>query len=313
MTRAVVALLAVALAVVAIGACAGGGGSPDPQALIRDTFDSQRPIESGRLDLSFSLSASGSAALSEPVSLSLSGPFQGLGSGRLPRFALQLGLTTAGHTALAGVTSTGDRFYLELGGAWFAAPESTVTALRQGYAQATRAAGSTRSRSTFSSLGIDPGSWLTHPVRVGTVQEGGVASAHLVAGLNVQRFLADAAKLSGAGGALGLGGSAQGAGLLSPAEIPALASSVGAARVDVYTGAEDHVLRRLSLSASISTTPAARAALGGLRTGTLQLQLRFSDLGRPQSIAPPSATLPLSELTDALRHSGLAGAGSSAG
>jgi hypothetical protein len=119
------------------------------------------------------------------------------------------------------------------------------------------------------------------------------------------RFLADAQKLSGAGGSLGLGSGGQGSGLLSPAQVSALASSVRSARVDVYTGTHDHLLRRLSLRVAVSTTARARATLAGLRSATLSLVLQFADLNRPQRIAAPSNPQPVSELLPVLERLGL--------
>jgi hypothetical protein len=103
--------------------------------------------------------------------------------------------------------------------------------------------------------------------------------------------------------------------LLAPSEIPAIASSVNSTHVDVYTGQSDHLLRRLSLSASISTNAKARAALQGLRTGKLSLQLQFTNLNKPQQIVAPKNPQPLSDLQGYLQQLGLlsGGAGSSAG
>jgi len=320
--RTIVALLAAALLAVGVGACGSGSGgsSPSAVALVADTFHSHQPIDSGRLQLSLALSAQGSTLLREPVSLRVSGPFQSAGATELPRFALQLGVNAAGHTLNAGATSTGGQFFVALEGASFVAPQSTYRALQEGYAQASRTAGSAKSDSTFASLGIDPGGWLENPVRAGTAQVGGVQTVHVVANLNVGRFLADADRLSGAGGALGVTGGAQGGssgsgqngsagqgigGLFAPAQVSALAASVRSARVDVYTGAGDHLLRRLTVSAALATTPQQRAALGGLRSATLALQLQFSDLNQPQQITAPSSPKPLSELLSELQQLGL--------
>jgi hypothetical protein len=304
--------LASALAV-GLAAC-GGGGSPSAAALVRDTFRSHKPIESGQIDLSFTVSpvGGGSSRAARSFALQLQGPFQSLGPSRLPRFALALALTSAGHTLKAGATSTSGQLFIELGGAYFQAPGTTVQALQQGYAQATRTSSSAASQSTFAALGVDPGEWLAHPSVAGTVDIAGAETMHVTAALNVARFVADAEKLSGAGGALGLGTGGQGLSLLSPAGISALSGAVRSSNVDLYTGVSDHLLRRLSLTAAISTTPATRAALGGLGNANLTLVLQFAGLNQPQTIAPPSKPQPMSALLPALERLGLAlGAGTS--
>jgi hypothetical protein len=310
--RAAVAVLAVMLALAGLAPAGCGASSPSAQKLLNETFESPKPIESGQIDLSFALATSGYAALGQPVSLHLTGPFQSAGSSQLPRFALSVDISTGGHTIQAGATSTASQFFLELGGTPFVAPASAMAALRAGYAQATKTANSAKSKSSFASLGIDPGTWLEKPVNRGSSEIGGEQTTHIQAGLNVARFLADAAKLSGASGSVGLAGATPGSGLLSKAGIAALSSSVSSTRVDVYTGRDDHLLRRLSLSAKILTNAKARATLQGLSSATLSLQLQFTDLNKPQQIVAPRNPRPLSELLADLRQLGLvSGEGSS--
>lgn len=308
--RVIVALLGAMALLVGVGAC--GASSPGPQALLSETFDSKTPIESGRLDLSLTLSGSASSALKSPVSVSLSGPFQSVDPHKLPRFDLQAGLTVAGHTLHLGAVSTSSHFFIELEGTSFMAPESTVRALQEGYAHAGTPA--THTSATFSALGIDPGRWLVNPVNAGTARIDGVETLHLVASLDVARFLADASRLSSAGSALEVSarqGSATG--LISPETILALAHAVKSARVDVYTGKEDRLLRRLVLTATLSSKNGGNSTLEGLRTATLHLDLQFSDLNRPQTIIAPSNPRPISELVGVLQQLGVVPRSSSAG
>jgi hypothetical protein len=295
---------------VGLAAC-GGAGSPSAVSLVSDTFSSHKPIESGRIDLSFTLTPVGSVgapATGRPVALRVQGPFQSLGPARLPRFALALTLMSAGHTLRAGATSTSGQLFIELAGAAFRAPASIVQALQQGYAQATHTASSAASLSTFAALGVNPGEWLVHPSIAGHIDIAGTETVHLTAALDVPRFLADVKKLAGARGALGLGSATPGLGLglLSASGISALQSSVHSAKVDVYTGAHDHLLRRLAVSGAISTTPQTQAALGGLGSANLELVLQFAGLNEPQEIAPPSHPQPISQLLGALERLGSA-------
>jgi hypothetical protein len=282
--------------------------------LVSDTFTSHKPIESGRIGLTFALTPTASAgapAAGRPFQLSLQGPFQSLGPTRLPRFALALTLTSAGHALQAGATSTSGQLYLELAGTYFTAPAETVAALQHGYAQATHSSSSAASQSTFAALGVDPGEWLVRPRIAGSATIAGTQTTHVTGELDLTRFLADAEKLAGAGGALGLGGSgSSGLSLLTPAGIKALTGSLRSARVDLYTGTSDHLLRSLSLGATLATTPQTRAALGGLGGAKLALTLQFAAVNQPQAIAGPSNPQPITELLPALERLGFAlGAG----
>lgn len=294
------AALALALAVAfALAGCSGGSQGAD--TLLAETFRSHKPIESGRISLSFAVAGTGGQSLA----LRIEGPFASRGSGRLPDFALQVALSASqlagGHAVRAGLTSTGGQLYIGLAGTYFQAPAQTVQALEQGYAHATR---SSSASSAFSLLGVEPGAWLVDPRVAGSEQVGGAETTHVTAGLDTARFLADAERLSGAGEALGLGASGVSA-LLSPADLQAISGAVRSARVDVYTGAGDHLLRRISLTATLGSDAQTRAALGALSGATLTLTLQFSGLNQPQTIAAPSNTQPISGLLPALEQLGV--------
>jgi hypothetical protein len=302
--RTAVALLAIGLGACLVSACGGAPGSA--QSLLDETFSGHTQIESGNIKLSFALGAAGQSAATKPLAVRLSGPFQNAGAGKLPHFALQLQLSAAGHALQAGATSTGSALFVELAGAWFSTPESTYKALEQGYAQATKTASTAKVRSTFSSLGIEPGRWLSNPTELGTTTVAGVQTVHLTASVNIPAFLADVSKLSQAGGSLGLGSSVLGAGAgngaLSPSAITELAKSIKSAHVDVYSGQSDHLLRRLEVSATVTATPQTQALLGGLSTADIKVLLEFSELNKPQTITAPSNPQPPSQLLPALQQ-----------
>jgi len=279
--------------------------------LVSDTFRTHEPIESGRIALSFSVSSLSESGVrgSQALGLQLQGPFEGHGSGRLPSFALQLGLQAGSLTGAgglqAGLVSTGGQLYLELAGASFVAPRATMQALEQGYA---RAVGSASSRqSTFALLGAEPGQWLVDPRVVGRQDVAGVETTVIEAGLDTARFAADAEKLAGAAGAAGAAGLAGSgpAALASPGAISSLAGSLRSARVFVYTGVHDHLLHRIHLQGLVATTPQARAELGGLSRAAVAFTLQFGGLNQPQAIAAPRNPQPISQLIPALAQLGL--------
>jgi hypothetical protein len=314
--RAVVAraggALSAALLAAALGSCGGGDRSQGPQALLKDTFVSHKPVASGRIDLSLALSTSGGPPSGQDAfALHLTGPFESLGPARLPRFALKLrlrsaGLAAPGHTLRAGATSTGGQLFIELAGTPFLAPAGTVRSLQRGYAEASRSTSASGAGSSFATLGLDPRAWLAHPRIAGSARIAGVESTHIIASVNVTRLLADAQRLLGAGGQLGLASAGPGSRLLSPALAAAFSRSVRSSRANVYTGARDHLLRRLSLRVTAVPTAKARAALGALRRATFRLTLNLTGLNRGQAIVAPSNPQPPSKLIPALKRLGLA-------
>jgi hypothetical protein len=312
--RAAVALLLTIFCGCLLSACGGSSGSA--QALLDETFAGRKQIESGNVKLSFALGAGGSSGQTKPLAVTLSGPFQSEGTGKLPRFALQLQLSTAGHALQAGATATGSALFVELAGTWFSTPASTYKTIEESYAKATKNESGAKASSTFSALGIDPGRWLSNPSEAGNATVGGEPTVHLTATVNIPAFLADVTKLSQAGGELGLGAvPGGGGGSLSPSVVGELSKSIKSARVDVYTGQSDHLLRRLEVTASVAGTPQTQALLGGLSSATLTVQLELSDLNKAQSIAAPTNAEPPSQLLPALQQlvgvlEGTAGSGS---
>jgi hypothetical protein len=312
--RTAVALLLAIFCGCLLSAC--GGSSGGAQTLLDETFAGRRQIESGNVKLSFALGASGSSGSTKPLAVTLSGPFQSEGAGKLPRFALQLQLSAAGHELQAGATATGSALFVQLAGTWFSTPASTYKTIEESYAKATRNASSAKVGSTFSALGIDPARWLSDPSEVGNTTVGGEPTVHLTAAVDIPAFLADVSKLSQAGGALGLGAvPGGGGGSLSPSVIGELAKSIKSAQVNVYTGRSDHLLRRLEVTATVAGTPQTQALLGALSSATLTIQLELSDLNKAQSIAAPSNVEPPSQLLPALQQlvgvlEGTAGSGS---
>jgi hypothetical protein len=298
--RASVALLLAICGICVLSAC--GSSSGDPQALLNDTFSSPKQIESGNVNLSLSLESTGSGAAGKSLAVHLSGPFENAGAGKLPRFALQLGLTADGHSLPVGATSTGSSLYVEIAGTWFSLPQSTYTALQQSYAQATKKASSTKARSTFASIGIEPGKWLSNPTEAGTATIDGVETIHLTASVNVAAFLANVSKLSQAGSALGFSSAVPGASLFTPSAIEELAKSVKVATVNVYTGKSDHMLRRLELDATVAANSQTKAILSGVGSANVKLRLELSDLNKPQTIAAPSKPESATQLLPALEQ-----------
>ena len=90
--RASVALLLVIFCACLLSAC--GSSSDSAQSLLGETFSGHTQIESGNVNLSFALCTSGSSSSTKPLAVSLNGPFQSVGDGKLmdsgKRAALQV-------------------------------------------------------------------------------------------------------------------------------------------------------------------------------------------------------------------------------
>jgi hypothetical protein len=294
-TRLALACLTVA-ALAAAGCGGGDGGAPsaDTARLLADTFGAGKPMRSGRIDLTLDVSAKGLPNLREPLVAHVTGPFQGTGKGRTPKFAFDLDLSSGGSTVKAGAISTGAKGYLTFAERAYALPDGAFGSL---------GAGGSGNGLSLSALGIDPRRWLRDARREGEEDVGGARTVHLAAGVDVARLLADVDRLLAKAGSSGVTGAtgAQVPASLDAATRRTIERSIRSAAVDVWTGREDHTLRRIAVDVRFDVPADERAKGSPPQTGRVRFDLAFAELNREQAIGPPAHPRPVSELASAMR------------
>jgi hypothetical protein len=284
----------------AVAACGSSSSGDSAQSLLRQTFSGGKSVKSGRLNVALNANLQGVQGVSGPVAIRLSGPFQSSGPDALPRFDFTLGLTTAGQAFTASGISTGEAGFVRFQGQPYALSPQLFEQFKKGYLQSQKQAGKKKGSSTFASLGIDPSRWLRSPRKAGEQDVGGTKTIRITSAVDIPRFLTDLDSLLSRAGSLGQG--AQVPQRLTPAQRQAVEKAVRDATVDVYTGADDKMLRRLDLRVRLNKT----AKSGG---GTVRFTLEIDDLNADQKISAPAGARPLAELLAQLRGSGAAGAG----
>jgi hypothetical protein len=78
--------------------------------------------------------------------------------------------------------------------------------------------------------------------------------------------------------------------------------SIRAASVDIWTGREDHALRRIAVDVRFDVPQDARAKGSRAQTGRVHLDLAFAALNPEQAIGAPAHARPVSELAAAMRR-----------
>jgi hypothetical protein len=293
-------LLLLVLPALAAGCGSSGGGDAGTATLLKDTFSGGKAVKSGKLDVSLGFEAQGLPSLTGPVAFKLAGPFASEGAGKLPKFDFDLDIAAGGQTINAGAISLGDSGYLKFGGKAYTVDKALFDQFRTGYEKSQQSAKGKDAGPSFKALGVSPSAWLKGARKVGKAQVGGTSTFHITAGVDVPRFLADVNRLLAKAKNLG-GASTQGVPQgISPAVQTTIERSVKHAQVDVYTGEDDHALRRLTLSVSLVVPKDAQKTAGGLKSGELRFDLTIADLNNDQTIRAPSGARPLSELQNAL-------------
>jgi hypothetical protein len=298
------AVLVALVGVLAAVLVACGGSSDDPNKLLKETFSGNHKVTSGKLNVSVNVSAQNVPNLSQPVKIALTGPFQSQGKGNLPKFDLNLTFAGGGQSFSAGAVSTGDKGYLRFQGQAYEVPAQTFTQFKQGFVQAqNRNQG--QNQSAFKKLGLNPLDWLTNPKVQGDEDVGGTSTKHISADVDVPKFVADLNTLLSNAKSLGAANASRLPTNLTAQQQQQIQQAVKSAKVQVWTGADDKVLRKLQVDLGINGS--------GGRSGNLTFTLEIDDLNQGQTINAPANAKPFTALSQQLQQLGVGGALGGAG
>jgi hypothetical protein len=288
-TRALAALILALGLALGLLACGGDdGGDEDPQQLLSETFST--PIQSGTFDLDFRIEASGGEEEGD-FEAKLGGPFQGRGEA-FPEFDLDVSVKAeSGSQSISGtggVTSTSDKAFINFQGTDYAVDQeifdqyvSTFTSLQD--------RGDTGEQGLLETLGINPSAWLTDLENDGTEEIQGAEAIHISGKADIPKFIEDLQALAKSAGSA--------AGEVKPEELDQLDETIESADFDVFTGADDKILRRLE--GSLELVPSEDAP-GGFDSLSVDFQLNLGAVNEPQTIETPSASQPFSALLQRL-------------
>jgi hypothetical protein len=306
--------LALLLAAMALVACGGddkdtGGkavsSTSDPQKILDDTFSGgDKKVESGKFDLTVKLNATGGGStLNGPIDVKLGGPFQSEGKGKVPKFDIDLEFSGAGQNIKAGATSTGEKGFIAFNGQEYAVPDDVFKQFSQGYVQAQSENKS--SKGTLKELGISPQNWLKDPKADGDSTVGDTDTVKVTGDIDVPAMLDDINTLLSKAGSLGIPNTGQLPSKLTDEQIKQVEDAVKSASVEIETGKDDSILRRIAFTLAIEDP----AGSGG--KADIDFELSLTDLGEDQEVSEPSDTKPLNELLG--QFGGLGGLGALTG
>jgi hypothetical protein len=314
MTRIRPALLLSLIAAVALGfaACGGddesGGGqeasaSTDVNELLTQTFTGSKEVNSGNIDLKLQIEAQGGdSGLDGPVSISLKGPFQTQGGGKLPKFKLDASLEGGGQSFQAGATSTGEKGFVSFQGTDYVVDDQVFRQFKAGFEEAQKQG--SENQQSFASLGMDPRKWLTDPKNEGDAKVGDDDTIKITGGVDVAKLLDDINNALAKASSLGLSGTEQVPEKLTEKQRQQVLDAVKDPRVEIYTGKDDQILRRLVVNLGVEDNSSGTS-------GTVAFDISITDLNEDQDIAEPADAKPFNDLLSQLGGLGLGGASGS--
>jgi hypothetical protein len=284
------------LAVLLVAGCGGGDDGDDAASgqdvnqLLEETFAETGKLESAKVDLSGELEGVGTVALS--------GAVETQGS-EFPKLDLEGSYEFADQSVSAGITTTGDEGFVSYQGTDYQLSDEVFRELQDAYAQAQS---SQKQGMSLATLGLDPRKWLTDPRVDGESKVGDTETIKITGGVDVAKLLDDFGAAAERAGSLGFGGVEP----LTEAEKRQAARAFRDMRVEIHTGADDHILRRLAVTATV-------AAAGSQLPGAFELTLL--DVNEDQEIEAPADARPFTELLgklDGLVPGAAGGGGTSA-
>jgi hypothetical protein len=250
-----------ALAVV-VAALAAGCGQNHAHRVLADTADNLGRIRSG--DLSLRLVVSPRRGTRGRIGFELRGPFA-LRRGRLPLAHVEYTQIAGAREGTATFISTGRKAYAEVNGKVRQLPPAATASIREAGAGGSGVVG-----------GLDIGSWVDDP--------------HVTSEGNVDHVTAKLDVVNAANGLLGLlRGLGRSEATLQGDAAKQLRGAVQSSSFDVWTGKDDHLLRRLVMKADLGlrVPPELRRVLGDVVGAKVDFELAIARPNQPVTIAPP--------------------------
>lgn len=268
-------IFATALAAVALAGC----GGTDPGDVLAETTQNLAELNSGLIELTVAVQSEGEPDGEEQAAgFELAGSFQLPEEGRLPVADLRY-TDLAGDEGARSFVSTGDAAYVEVQGQMYELSDEQA---------ATLIGGDDDGASPFQGLSVEE--WILDA----ELSEGrgldGEEVDRITGDLDVAVALNDLFTLAGAFGA--------GGDPIEGREAERLDNAVQTATIEVVSGTEDRLLRRLLIEVDLGLDPDLEVtqALGPLAGTGFTLDLSISEPNQAIEVQPPSDALPIEEL-----------------
>jgi hypothetical protein len=271
-------LAVLCLAVLVLGAC--GGGDVDAEDVLAETADNLERIESGVLSMRLVLTPKGED--SEVVGFVLRGPFSLESPGELPVARIAYTQIRGSERGTVTIVSTGRQAYVEVDGQAYELSAEQSAQLRQTGKDLEEGQG-------LGELGVDD--WIEDAELSDGSEVDGTRTDRIEAELDVAAAAQDLVELSRG---LGQGTLEE----LSDADEQTIERATRSAKLELLTGEEDRLLRRLNLSVDLGfdVPTELRNALGTLVGARIDLELAIDDPNEPVRVSEPEGALPYSEL-----------------
>ena len=251
---------------------------------------------SGRIDGWIRGEVKGVPLFTGPIEATANGVYNLPEGASVPDLDIDVSLAMNDGLIGGGIVVADGKGYITLGDTGYKLPDAISRAL---VAPARKARnGLTKTGAMFY---VNPQDWQRNAEVIGEESVAGVSTQRITADVLVDRVAADMARLVRF---LTLIGVPQALGLpteLTPKMQAAFVRSVTDLKGEVWTGTDDHVLRKAHVTGAMVVAKRDRKLLLGATSGKLEAMLNISEVGKPQTISAPTQLGSYADLQAALR------------
>lgn len=261
-------------------------GTPSAGELMKDATASFGEVSRGSFLFKISIIPEGDAASAS--SIELKGPFEIVPGKDLPKARITYTVSGGGRGQTVELLTTGDKAYTVVGGKAYELPASATKELKSATADLSKEGGG----GGLSGLQLNFDKWLVDPQVASGREIDGTATWQTKAGVNIAAAMQDLVKSAASLGSITGSQVAE----LKKSDLEEIEKGLQNAKVTLYVGKYDRIIRLMDLTMDFTTPEGATAATGGVTGGKMNLVIGISEPNQPVDVAAPKNPLPYSAL-----------------
>jgi hypothetical protein len=288
-----VALLLLATLTVAVVAACGGSDKGSSEKSAKDRLASVKPLSSAQVSVAARIFFDNAPpSVGDKLELTFNGPLRNNGTDKLPSLDWKVAFSGLTTQFTSRIVSTGDNFFINLGGQDFEAGQQAV-------ARATEQAQASKQKG-LAQIGFNPLAAVKDVKKSGTRTFKGTKLTVYTGAIDPDAVMDQYERLSQS---LPTTGAAQAVpqGRLTPQQRAQVKRTFGSPRFEAAVAGDDTV-RQLSLTSKFTTPAANKDAAGGITGGRIEYRIEYTDVGKPVTITPPAKTQPIADFARELQR-----------
>lgn len=266
-------------------------GKPQASELMKDATSSFSDVRRGNFQFAITITPeSGQDATTS--SIELSGPFELLPGKPLPLAHINYTVTSGERAQEVTLLTTGENAYTVIKGQAYELPPEATKQLKSATGDVSKKDGKQSGAVGLGGLNLNFNKWLVNPQVADGGELDGTATWVTTADVNVVEAVKDLTKSLGTLGSIA--GDAVPA--LKDSQIKEIEEQIKDAKVTLYVGRYDHIVRQMDLTMTFKTPESASAETGGISGGKMNLRVAISEPNQEVNVKAPKNPLPYSAL-----------------